>query len=322
MAALPARLRARQAVFDRDRRPACGGPFHARRSARRCRRGRRPPQRRGQGRRTADAARRSCRLEHSALRQRPDVVRDRPEGVARGHPGASPRCPRLRASPSTSRSRLASRWSDSCATRRSTSIARGLSSSVRPPQDFTLCLCSASASRSRITIARWRASRGRTATSCRSRGASCATASATAARSAHRASRDWTLPGTHLCMVRLELMRLNTAPALDPDAARPTSRRFERSSSRELRELGRLPEPMLRRRGRAADFCVASWDEALDRIAAELRAVDPQRVGLLPDLARHHQRGLLRRAEGRALPGHARTSTTPRGSATPRRRSR
>ena len=27
---------------------------------------------------------------------------------------------------------------------------------------------------------------------------------------------DWTLPGTHLCMVRLELMRLNTAPALDP----------------------------------------------------------------------------------------------------------
>ena len=28
---------------------------------------------------------------------------------------------------------------------------------------------------------------------------------------------DWTLPGTHLCMVRLELMRLNTAPALTPD---------------------------------------------------------------------------------------------------------
>ena len=25
---------------------------------------------------------------------------------------------------------------------------------------------------------------------------------------------DWTLPGVHLCMVRLELMRLNTAPAV------------------------------------------------------------------------------------------------------------
>jgi hypothetical protein len=28
--------------------------------------------------------------------------------------------------------------------------------------------------------------------------------------------RDWTLEGVHLCMVRLELMRLNTQPALDP----------------------------------------------------------------------------------------------------------
>ena len=26
---------------------------------------------------------------------------------------------------------------------------------------------------------------------------------------------DWTIPGVHLCMVRLELLRLNTAPALD-----------------------------------------------------------------------------------------------------------
>jgi hypothetical protein len=29
---------------------------------------------------------------------------------------------------------------------------------------------------------------------------------------------DWTIDGVHLCMVRLELMRLNTAPALDPKA--------------------------------------------------------------------------------------------------------
>src|ERR671930_254978 len=27
---------------------------------------------------------------------------------------------------------------------------------------------------------------------------------------------DWTIEGVHLCMVRLELMRLNTAPPLDP----------------------------------------------------------------------------------------------------------
>ncbi|MGH2722635.1 MAG: FdhF/YdeP family oxidoreductase, partial [Actinomycetota bacterium] len=28
--------------------------------------------------------------------------------------------------------------------------------------------------------------------------------------------KDWTLDGTHLCNVRLRLLRLNTMPALDP----------------------------------------------------------------------------------------------------------
>ena len=40
----------------------------------------------------------------------------------------------------------------------------------------------------------------------------------------HRAVKDWTLPGTHLCMVRLELLRLNTAPALDPAVLADVSR--------------------------------------------------------------------------------------------------
>ena len=87
---------------------------------------------------------------------------------------------------------------------------------------------------------------------------------------------DWTLPGTHLCMVRLELMRLNTAPALAPvllaDAAGLASR-----SSRDLRALGRLPEPMLRCAGERG-FRVVTWDDALTRIAREARAVDPQRM--------------------------------------------
>jgi molybdopterin-dependent oxidoreductase alpha subunit len=87
---------------------------------------------------------------------------------------------------------------------------------------------------------------------------------------------DWTLPGTHLCMVRLELMRLNTAPALDlsrlDDAAALAAR-----PSRELRALGRLPEPMLRRRGERG-FHAVSWDAACDRIAREVRACDPERL--------------------------------------------
>jgi molybdopterin-dependent oxidoreductase alpha subunit len=86
---------------------------------------------------------------------------------------------------------------------------------------------------------------------------------------------DWTIPGTHLCMVRLELLRMNTAPALDvrqlTDAAS-----LERLTSAELRQLGRLPHPLLRRRGEPG-FLVATWDEALERIAVELRTTDPNR---------------------------------------------
>jgi len=87
---------------------------------------------------------------------------------------------------------------------------------------------------------------------------------------------DWTLDGPHLCMVRLELMRLNTAPALDPRILTDVST-VARRSSHDLRQLGRLPEPLLRRRGEPG-FLPASWDEALDLIAEELRATDPARV--------------------------------------------
>src|SRR6187401_1367472 len=87
---------------------------------------------------------------------------------------------------------------------------------------------------------------------------------------------DWTLPGVHLCMVRLELLRLNTAPALDASILSDVES-LSSFTSAELRELGRLPVPLLRRRGEPG-FLPATWDEALDRIAAELRAVDPQRA--------------------------------------------
>lgn len=87
---------------------------------------------------------------------------------------------------------------------------------------------------------------------------------------------DWTLPGIHLCMVRLELMRLNTAPALDTAILSDVSP-LKALTSQQLRDLGRLPQPMLRRHGEPG-FLVASWDEALDRIAEALRTVDPLRA--------------------------------------------
>ncbi|MGH9398811.1 MAG: molybdopterin-dependent oxidoreductase, partial [Thermoanaerobaculia bacterium] len=87
---------------------------------------------------------------------------------------------------------------------------------------------------------------------------------------------DWTIEGTHLCMVRLELLRLNTMPALDPALLSDASW-LAALSSKQLRELGRLPEPMLRRRGERG-FSVVSWDEALELAGKSLGAADPNRV--------------------------------------------
>jgi molybdopterin-dependent oxidoreductase alpha subunit len=87
---------------------------------------------------------------------------------------------------------------------------------------------------------------------------------------------DWTIPGTHLCMVRLELLRLNTAPALDVSALTDVAS-LSKLDSKQLRELGRLPVPLLRRCGERG-FLPATWDEALQRIADDLRTVDPRRA--------------------------------------------
>jgi molybdopterin-dependent oxidoreductase alpha subunit len=87
---------------------------------------------------------------------------------------------------------------------------------------------------------------------------------------------DWTLEGTHLCMVRLELMRLNTAPPLDTARLADVDT-LTTLSSAELRDLGRLPEPMIRRRGDRG-FRVVSWEEALTVAADGLGSSAPERT--------------------------------------------
>lgn len=62
--------------------------------------------------------------------------------------------------------------------------------------------------------------------------------------------RDFTMKGVHLCTVRLNLLRLNTMPPLDIHRLHDVSG-LQRLNGRELRALGRLPYPMLRRRGEA-----------------------------------------------------------------------
>src|SRR5512147_2112515 len=50
--------------------------------------------------------------------------------------------------------------------------------------------------------------------------------------------RDWTIDGVHLCMTRLNLLRLNTMPPLDPTVLADVGPLAGRSNA-ELRALGR-----------------------------------------------------------------------------------
>src|SRR5262252_8528830 len=88
--------------------------------------------------------------------------------------------------------------------------------------------------------------------------------------------RDFTMDGVHLCMVRLELMRLNTGPALDVRRLADAGA-LARMTAAELRELGRLPYPMLRRRG-ARGFTRVTWDEALKIAASRACGAEPRRM--------------------------------------------
>ena len=90
--------------------------------------------------------------------------------------------------------------------------------------------------------------------------------------------KDWTVEGTHLCMVRLELLRLNTMGALDP-AVLGDVEALRRKSSKELRELGRLPYPMRRRRGEPG-FSRVSWEELWAEVGEKWRGYDPDRTAM------------------------------------------
>jgi molybdopterin-dependent oxidoreductase alpha subunit len=87
---------------------------------------------------------------------------------------------------------------------------------------------------------------------------------------------DWTVKGPHLCMTRLNLLRLNTVSALDERLLADVSK-LEKMDNAQLRELGRLPYPMVREKD-APGFRRISWDEVNQRLGAKLRATDPRRM--------------------------------------------
>ncbi|MCC5664433.1 FdhF/YdeP family oxidoreductase [Nostoc sp. CHAB 5784] len=88
--------------------------------------------------------------------------------------------------------------------------------------------------------------------------------------------KDWTLDGIHLCNVRLRLLRMNTMPAFDAVLLEDVSQ-LQKQKSAQLRDLGRLPYPMIRQRGEKG-FRRVSWDEALGVISDRIRSTTPDRL--------------------------------------------
>jgi molybdopterin-dependent oxidoreductase alpha subunit len=88
---------------------------------------------------------------------------------------------------------------------------------------------------------------------------------------------DWTMKGIHLCAVRLQLLRFNTMPAMDWHILEDMTALKQRTE-KQLRKLGRLAVPMIRRRGEKG-FRRVSWEEAVSTVATGLRNTDPKRLG-------------------------------------------
>lgn len=80
---------------------------------------------------------------------------------------------------------------------------------------------------------------------------------------------DWTIKGVHLCTTRLDLLKLNTMRALDPAQLGDVAE-LRTLDGAGLRDLGRLPYPMLRRHGEPG-FRRISWDDALTLAADRVR---------------------------------------------------
>ncbi len=93
-----------------------------------------------------------------------------------------------------------------------------------------------------------------------------------------RGLRDDVLPGVHLCLSRLKLLRLNTMGPIPHELLADVAR-LRGLSNEALHQLGRVPYPLLRRRGERG-FSRVSWQEALALTGERWRSADPDRVGV------------------------------------------
>lgn len=89
---------------------------------------------------------------------------------------------------------------------------------------------------------------------------------------------DQTLKGPHVCTTRLNVLRLNTVPAMKEEIVHADINELRKYSSAQLRELGRIPYPLIRRPGENR-FSRITWDEAMDMIAEKMKKLDPKQYG-------------------------------------------
>ncbi|WP_261131198.1 FdhF/YdeP family oxidoreductase [Bacillus sp. Marseille-Q3570] len=90
--------------------------------------------------------------------------------------------------------------------------------------------------------------------------------------------QDQTLQGPHLCTTRLNVLRLNTMPEMKPEVIHADVDELRKKSSTELRKLGRIPYPLIRKPGEKK-FSRLSWDDALDLVAEKMKKLDPKQYG-------------------------------------------
>jgi molybdopterin-dependent oxidoreductase alpha subunit len=86
---------------------------------------------------------------------------------------------------------------------------------------------------------------------------------------------DQTLEGPHVCTTRMNVLRLNTMPAIKPEILHADIDELRKYDSTELRKLGRIPYPMIRRKGERK-FSRITWDEAMDLIADKMKKLNPK----------------------------------------------
>jgi molybdopterin-dependent oxidoreductase alpha subunit len=89
---------------------------------------------------------------------------------------------------------------------------------------------------------------------------------------------DQTLAGPHVCTTRLNVLRLNTMPAMKEEIVHADIDELRQYTSAELRELGRVPYPLIRRPGERK-FSRIDWDDAMDIIANKMKKLDPKNYG-------------------------------------------